>query len=1156
MSDINANLVLNAGSANYGVVTKATVVNSGAANNGEITGAATFTGTAVNNGAVTVATFQDSAVNSSLAVAYTASFSGSASNSGAAVAASFTDSAVNTGAVVASGEFSGSASNTGTAAAAVFSGTASNSGTVQTAVFSDSASNAGTVASVVVFTGNAVNTGTVAQAIFSGSAVNQGTVTASATFQDSASNSATGSIQGDAVFADTTSNAGSVAGTASVAATATNTGTAGTVVEYIQPNGYFSNGYFSGGSAGVSATKTAPENYATIVHSVGGVWYKYDNAGSASLAAGNYDDGSGTTYVFVSGLRKSVYNPPAWYSDSSSAAHTVTLNGTVTQSDEGNGVVAAQFDGTGGKLATDLQGGFSGDLTIEAFVKFNGASPSYFISNVDDNGNQGIAMGLDSGSLRVTWEQYGENVTSISTGTWHHVALTRASGAITLWIDGVGYGVSNSYTFASTMPFFVSTLNGSIYPFDGSITGLRIVNGTAVYTSNFTVPTTLPTNISGTQLLLNFSATAAPTVTAPSTWYSDSSSAAHTVTLNGTVTQSDEGNGVVAAQFDGSTGYIKTLNSVTLEQSFTLEAFVYKLGNSNASGAAGDIFAQEAGGVQLNSEDNGTLWYSQFWVQNIASAFADLTGGWHHAVLVRNGTDVGVYVDGIKVISTTDNTDFGSSPIYIGGEPLANQFLNGKIAGVRVVRGTAVYTSNFSVPTTLPTDVAGTQLLLNFGATAAPTVTAPSTWYSDSSSAAHTVTLNGSVTQSDEGNGVVAASFDGSGYLITDQSTALDIGGVDSTISFWIKPTQYAYQPVIQSTVSDAGQLNIHVSGDGNLHVNNGQAGDAATSIELNIWQHIAVVVSSGSKYVFVNGVLQTTTSQMFGSTEIFKIGGDAYGNNFVGSIAGVQIVKGTALYSSNFSVPTTLPTNISGTQLLLNFGATAAPTVTAPSTWYSDSSSAAHTVTLNGSVTQSDEGNGVVAAQFDGNSSLTIDSDNNLDVSASDFTIEMWVKVSGYDVANSASFFGKDSTAYVHGSTLGGWFTPNAIGVTFSDGQWNAGTHQELTASMSVSLDTWYHIELARDNATNTVYLFVNGELKDSATLSVTINDLGLPWCFGRADKDYPNSILNGKMTGVRIVKGSVLHTSNFSVPTTLPTDVAGTQLLLNFGATAAPAV
>jgi hypothetical protein len=36
------------------------------------------------------------------------------------------------------------------------------------------------------------------------------------------------------------------------------------------------------------------------------------------------------------------------------------------------------------------------------------------------------------------------------------------------------------------------------------------------------------------------------------------------------------------------------------------------------------------------------------------------------------------------------------------------------------VTNNAVYTSNFTVPTTLPTAVAGTQLLLNFGATAAP----------------------------------------------------------------------------------------------------------------------------------------------------------------------------------------------------------------------------------------------------------------------------------------------------------------------------------------------------------------------------------------------------------------------------------------------------
>jgi hypothetical protein len=1034
MSDINANLVLNAGSANYGVVTKATVVNSGAANNGEITGTATFTGTAVNNGAVTVATFQDSAVNSSLAVAYTASFSGSASNSGAAVAASFTDSAVNTGAVVASGEFSGSASNTGTAAAAVFSGTASNSGTVQTAVFSDSASNAGTVSSVVVFTGNAVNTGTVAQAIFSGSAVNQGTVTASATFQDSASNSATGAIQGDAVFADTTSNAGSVAGTASVAATATNTGTAGTVVEYIQPNGYFSNGYFSGGSAGVSATRTAPENYATIVHSVGGVWYKYDNAGSASLAAGNYDDGSGTTYVFVSGIRKSIYNPPAyWYSDSSSAHHAVTLNGSVTQSDEGNGVVAALFEGSELKYAAnDVIG--NQDFTFELFVKTTNATPGFrddmFSQNADGDTSKygGFEIFKDAGG-HINLGSFDVSVDLVSNATiadtnWHHIAVVGVGGQVSLYIDGIKDStMSKEYT--GTGSYNVGFSEYGPVNFYGKITGLRMIIGSALYSGDsFTVPTTLPTDISGTQLLLNFGATAAPTVTAPSTWYSDESSAHHAVTLNGTVTQSDEGGGVVAANFDGSS-WLSVADSIGIASGeFTIEAFVKLNSLSPSTGREFTFIGQQSGQISFFADPDGNLGFGPYTVANDLTDNGVLTQTdiWHHLAISRSGTTTQMFIDGVLVATTEQTRDFGLGSLLIGSSP-SSQNLNGKIIGLRIVQGQGLYTSDFAVPTTLPTDIGGTQLLLNFGATNAPAVaggqggghadgyfsdgyysggvlvagdgtvheaqdqaghwyqymptpgqansvdngpfsvgyfsnsvmvggdggtyqanddgtwyTYGSTpgdvksWYSDRSSATRTVTLNGSVARSDEGNGVVAAQFDGStGYIKTSNSVTL---GQTFTLEAFVYKLGNSNASGAAGDIfaQDAGGVQLNSEDNGTLWYSQFWVQNIASAFaDLTGGWHHAVLVRNGTDVgVYVDGikVISTTDNTDFGSSPIY-IGGEPLANQFLnGKIAGVRVVAGTALYTSNFSVPTTLPTDISGTQLLLNFGATAAPTV------------------------------------------------------------------------------------------------------------------------------------------------------------------------------------------------------------------------------------
>jgi hypothetical protein len=280
-----------------------------------IDGTALFQDSTENAGVVETGLFDGSAVNTGTAT--TAAFSGTAANHGTvAEEATFSDSAVNTG-TVAVAAFVGSASNAGTVTeAASFADTTSNSGVISgtatfsgsaendggtvagAAVFADTAVNTGSVAGAVVFTGDAVNNGTVAEAIFLGNSQNGGTVTLSAVFAENAGNLATGLIQGDAVFADNTVNAGTVQGDAEIAATANGEqGTVdGTVTEYVQPDGAFAYGYFSGGS------KTAPPSYATVVYQVGDFWYKYDASGNGELATGVYNDGS-SSFTFANGVK-------------------------------------------------------------------------------------------------------------------------------------------------------------------------------------------------------------------------------------------------------------------------------------------------------------------------------------------------------------------------------------------------------------------------------------------------------------------------------------------------------------------------------------------------------------------------------------------------------------------------------------------------------------------------------------------------------------------------------------------------------------------------------------------------------------------------------------------------------------------------------------
>lgn len=78
-----------------------------------------------------------------------------------------------------------------------------------------------------------------------------------------------------------------------------------------------------------------------------------------------------------------------------------------------------------------------------------------------------------------------------SSNAWHHIALVRSSGILKFYLDGTAAGsASNSTNFnnASTLAIGSSFSNG--YPLRGYISNFRIVKGVAIYTADFTPPTT------------------------------------------------------------------------------------------------------------------------------------------------------------------------------------------------------------------------------------------------------------------------------------------------------------------------------------------------------------------------------------------------------------------------------------------------------------------------------------------------------------------------------------------------------------------------------------------------------------------------------------------------------------------------------------------
>ena len=216
----------------------------------------------------------------------------------------------------------------------------------------------------------------------------------------------------------------------------------------------------------------------------------------------------------------------------------VVGSGVYTPSSGGGG--STIFDGSGDNLLVPSSGSTSTDLvigtndfTLEFWVNADAFTNGGVIYDTRENDAAGLMVNFNtSGNLRV-YANSGYRITAdgISTGGWHHCAIVRSGGVTRLFLNGVKddevYVDTNNYTGNTA---FIGKHNSNTgADFDGYISNLRLVVGTAVYTSNFNVTNTPLTAITNTKLLTCQNSSGAPT---------DASSVNHTIDTSGSATGS------------------------------------------------------------------------------------------------------------------------------------------------------------------------------------------------------------------------------------------------------------------------------------------------------------------------------------------------------------------------------------------------------------------------------------------------------------------------------------------------------------------------------------------------------------------------------------------------------------------------------------------
>jgi YD repeat-containing protein len=146
----------------------------------------------------------------------------------------------------------------------------------------------------------------------------------------------------------------------------------------------------------------------------------------------------------------------------------------------------------------------TGDFTIETFVKLNAPINSDRIlfgwGGDTSSGNASGRVAVDStGRLNAYWaESYWANNRSITgpvitTGVWHHVALSRSNGNWIMHLDGVQAGAVVNHNNSDAFSYGRFELGRQVFNGSGSLNGyldeVRITNGAIRYWGSFTPPT-------------------------------------------------------------------------------------------------------------------------------------------------------------------------------------------------------------------------------------------------------------------------------------------------------------------------------------------------------------------------------------------------------------------------------------------------------------------------------------------------------------------------------------------------------------------------------------------------------------------------------------------------------------------------------------------
>ncbi len=598
--------------------------------------------------------------------------------------------------------------------------------------------------------------------------------------------------------------------------------------------------------------------------------------------------------------------------------------------------------------------------------------------------------------------------------------------------------------------------------------------------------------------------------------------------------------------FNGSTGYLTTANSNINNfgtSDWTIEFWILSTQSGRVDPIGWNYLFSSSGwaGLILNVSASGQMsWYEGANQRINATSTGWNTGGFKHIAITRSGNNVRMFLNGSQVGSTYvtsasygDNaTGFIVGNIFGGGGGI----LLGNMSNLRIVKGTAVYTANFTPPTAPLTAITNTSLLI----TGTGQGMFDNATFVDQGPNALTVTATGAPVYS--GRSPFGNTYPGSIYCPTlnDFVTGIttdNLSASDWTFEAWVNISTFVasggvagnviISKCVTPTIANFGELTFAATTNGAVIYIRPTTGaaqatyQATSAITANTWTHVAAVYTNSNTTLklYKNGTLTDTFTSVTngGGATTTRYGIGQFGNGyapfaFSGYISNARVAK-TAVYTANFTPSTTPLTAITNTSLLVR-GDTGA---------FYDLSNNGNGMTSTGTtaVTTQVKKYGAESASYTATAYQTVADAVNLQLGTGDYTIEAWVYRNAAGVLHSLICKGAAATGWLlqvnSSNQLVFTVTSTAI----------------LTSTTTIAATTWTFVTVTRSGTSTR--LFVGGNLEATATDSTNFNQTNA--LLVGSDRSNANG-LNGYLDDIRITKGVARYTATFTPPTvTFPT-------------------